>query len=161
MSDTLVWSIVRNNSSFLFKRNGIQLTSEPNNVTNLNTFKFSGLANSKAVGLHLQQHGVKLPEGHKDKDKEAITYSVVLTAKRTQHRNKPATSQEKSTLKRHNSTNRCKGADAVYKSTSGRFYRGDLTRFAIGRYHALAKAVKGKTTKIAKRERARAKVVKA
>ncbi|CAI2180129.1 14388_t:CDS:2 [Funneliformis geosporum] len=51
MSDDLIWLIVRNKSSFLVKRNGAEFTSEPNNLTNLNSFKHSGLANSKAIGI--------------------------------------------------------------------------------------------------------------
>ncbi|CAB4406815.1 unnamed protein product [Rhizophagus irregularis] len=51
MSDDLTWLLVRNNSSFLVKRNGLELSSEPNNLTNLNSFKYSGLANKKAIGI--------------------------------------------------------------------------------------------------------------
>eukprot|EP01116_Phalansterium_solitarium_P002211 TRINITY_DN12077_c0_g1_i1.p2 TRINITY_DN12077_c0_g1~~TRINITY_DN12077_c0_g1_i1.p2 ORF type:complete len:136 (+),score=38.84 TRINITY_DN12077_c0_g1_i1:82-489(+) len=51
MSADLVWSVIRNRSSFLVKRNGLQLTSEPFNLKNENSFKFSGLANSKAVDI--------------------------------------------------------------------------------------------------------------
>ncbi|CAG8484369.1 5878_t:CDS:2 [Diversispora eburnea] len=47
----LVWLLVRNNNSFLVKRNGVQFTSEPNNITNTNSFKYSGLANDKAIGI--------------------------------------------------------------------------------------------------------------
>merc|ERR1712194_38505 len=55
MSADLVWQCVRNNSSFLKVRrcgsNKQMFTAEPNNLTNLNRFKDSGLANTKAVGL--------------------------------------------------------------------------------------------------------------
>lgn len=47
MSADLVWLLVRNNSSFLVKRNGAQFSSEPNNLTNKHSFKYSGLANGK------------------------------------------------------------------------------------------------------------------
>merc|ERR1712159_94993 len=55
MSSDLIWQCVRNNSAFLKVRkcgtNKQMFTAEPNNLTNLNRFKDSGLANSKAVGL--------------------------------------------------------------------------------------------------------------
>merc|ERR1712086_44165 len=55
MSQDLVWQLVRNNSAFIHKRrcgsNKVIFNSEPNNLTNLNRFKDSGLANAQAVGL--------------------------------------------------------------------------------------------------------------
>ncbi len=60
MSADLVWGIVRNNSSFLVKRDGAQFTSEPGNLTQLNTFKFSGLANRKAVDLSITKNKVTI-----------------------------------------------------------------------------------------------------
>jgi len=51
MSADLIWSIIRNNNSFLVKRNGAQFTSEPNNLTNLNSFKYSGLAGKGTIGI--------------------------------------------------------------------------------------------------------------
>jgi large subunit ribosomal protein L28e len=49
MSSDLVWAIVRNNNSFLVKRAGAQFSTEPNNLANLNTYKYSGLANAKVL----------------------------------------------------------------------------------------------------------------
>ncbi|RUP46852.1 ribosomal protein L28e [Jimgerdemannia flammicorona] len=51
MSADLVWSLVKNNNAYLVKRPGVQFSSEPGNLTNLNTFKYSGLANNKTVGV--------------------------------------------------------------------------------------------------------------
>ncbi|CEI88670.1 Putative Ribosomal protein L28e [Rhizopus microsporus] len=48
MSAELVWAIVKNNNSFLVKRDNAQFSSEPGNLTNLNSFKYSGIANYKA-----------------------------------------------------------------------------------------------------------------
>ena len=45
------WMLVRNSSCFLVKRNGVQFSSEPGNVMNLNTYKYSGLANDKTVAI--------------------------------------------------------------------------------------------------------------
>ncbi|KAG1443899.1 hypothetical protein G6F46_007036 [Rhizopus delemar] len=49
MSADLVWAIVKNNNSFLVKRQNVQFSSEPSNLLNLNSFKYSGLANYKVI----------------------------------------------------------------------------------------------------------------
>jgi large subunit ribosomal protein L28e len=57
MADSLVWEIIKNNHSFLYKRErtprsgAVQFSSEPGNLMGVNTFKYSGLANSKAVDI--------------------------------------------------------------------------------------------------------------
>ena len=61
VSSELLWGIVKDNSSFLVKRRqtgrcvsgnkGPQFTTEPGNVAGINSYKYSGLANAKAVGL--------------------------------------------------------------------------------------------------------------
>ncbi len=47
VSTDLVWLLVKNNNKFLVKRNGnsnasVTFSSEPNNLYNLNSFKYSG-----------------------------------------------------------------------------------------------------------------------
>merc|ERR1719262_1509240 len=51
------WLYVRNNSSFLVKRNGVQFSREPGNLTQLNTYKSSGLCNDKAIDINLDEDG--------------------------------------------------------------------------------------------------------
>merc|ERR1712110_1340502 len=50
-SSDVVWGIIRKNSSFLVKRNFLELSSEPGNLMNKNSFKYSGLANAEAVDI--------------------------------------------------------------------------------------------------------------
>lgn len=56
-SESLIWHLIRDNNSFLIKRGNtkrdgsVQFSSEPGNLLNVNTFKYSGLANSKTVDL--------------------------------------------------------------------------------------------------------------
>ena len=54
------WLYVRNNSSFLVKRNGVQFSREPGNLTQLNTYKSSGLCNDKAIDINLDEAGVEV-----------------------------------------------------------------------------------------------------
>lgn len=56
--DAIVWELVRHNNSFLKKANGhtkrsgsITFSREKGNLLSINQFKYSGLANSKAVDV--------------------------------------------------------------------------------------------------------------
>ena len=49
MSSDLLWQIVRKNSSFVVKRDGLQLSREPLNVMNKHSQRYSSIANSKAA----------------------------------------------------------------------------------------------------------------
>ncbi|KAI7869646.1 ribosomal L28e/Mak16 [Spinellus fusiger] len=60
MSSDLVWELIKNNSSFIVKRSGVQFSAEPNNLMNLNTFKYSGLANTKTVAITAAARGVRI-----------------------------------------------------------------------------------------------------
>ena len=58
MADSLVWMCVKNNNAFLVKRGkktsrcgAVQFSKERGNLLNVNSFKYSGLANSKAIDI--------------------------------------------------------------------------------------------------------------
>jgi hypothetical protein len=57
MSDSLVWHLIRDNNSFLVKRErtnragSVQFSSERGNVLGVNTFKYSGLANKNTIDI--------------------------------------------------------------------------------------------------------------
>ena len=57
MSQTLIWHLIRDNNSFLVKRErtsrrgAVQFSSEPGNLLNAHSFKYSGLANNRAVDI--------------------------------------------------------------------------------------------------------------
>merc|ERR1712216_302894 len=50
-SPDLLWALTRKTNAFLVKRNGLQLSSDPNNIMGKHCFKFSGLANAEVVGV--------------------------------------------------------------------------------------------------------------
>lgn len=57
-SDSLVWGLIRNNNAFLYKRgnvaartHSVQFSSENGNLLSVNSFKYSGLANSKTIDI--------------------------------------------------------------------------------------------------------------
>jgi len=124
-SSDLQWMLLKNNTSFLVKRKGagvskVQFTTEPNNVMNVNSFKFSGLANTKACGVSLVN--------------DTVTFTLKKSKASLQR--KPASNVVTMSLKKAS-----KGASAIEKATSKNYYRGDLTKFAVARYYALQKSL--------------------
>ena len=57
MTDALVWHLIRDSNSFLVKRGrtnrlgAVQFSSEPGNLLNVNSFKYSGIANEKTIAI--------------------------------------------------------------------------------------------------------------
>ena len=57
MSEALVWHLIRDNNSFLVKRErtsrrgAVQFSSEPGNLLNVNSFKYSGVANNATIDI--------------------------------------------------------------------------------------------------------------
>ena len=57
MSQSLIWHVIRDNNSFLVKRErtarsgAVQFSSEPGNLLNAHCFKYSGIANNNAVDV--------------------------------------------------------------------------------------------------------------
>ncbi|OBZ82724.1 60S ribosomal protein L28-1, partial [Choanephora cucurbitarum] len=86
MSSELVWAIIRNNNSFLVKRPGVQFSSEPSNLTNVNSFKYSGLANYKSVAIIPAARGVRVTtrKAKKQNSPAKSANSVVIAKTRRQ-----------------------------------------------------------------------------
>lgn len=58
-SSALQWQLIRNNHSHLVKRDGVIFSSEPANLTNIHSFKFSGLANNATIAVNNQDYKTK------------------------------------------------------------------------------------------------------
>ncbi|KAL8118704.1 hypothetical protein AgCh_016277 [Apium graveolens] len=85
----LIWEIVKRNNCFLVKEfgngnAGVRFTKEPNNLYNLNSYKYSGLANKKTVTIQ--------PAG---KDQ-----GVLLATTKSKKQNKPSSVLNKSIMKK-------------------------------------------------------------
>ncbi|KAJ3022928.1 60S ribosomal protein L28 [Thoreauomyces humboldtii] len=138
MSSDLIWLLVREQSSFLVKRNGVTLTREPGNLTQLNSLKFSGLAQKKAIDISFGEGG----KGAKVSTKKA---------------NVPAHKQGKSL---HTFTVK-KGTRGGHKSITNVLatYRPDLQKHALARLSRVneSQVSKPRVVKPAKLRGARAK----
>ncbi|KNC86328.1 ribosomal protein L28e [Sphaeroforma arctica JP610] len=125
MSSDLLWLITKDTSCFIKKSHGLCLNSEPMNLKNLNSFKYSGLCNKKAVGITAGKTG------------------VVLSKKTKAAKIKPAKGVTKSVFNGKN------GARRVVKSVHGdvvaNHYRSDLADVATRRVMAIMRSQKAKT----------------
>ncbi|XP_061356617.1 large ribosomal subunit protein eL28y-like [Gastrolobium bilobum] len=139
----LVWEIVKNNNSFLVKEFGngtqsVRFSRESNNLYNLNSFKYSGLANMKTVTIQ--------PVG---KD-----LSVLLGTTKTKKQNKPAALLHKSVMKKEFR----RMAKAVQNQVVDNHYRPDLKKAALARLSAVNRSLRVAKSGVKKRNRQAVKV---
>ncbi|KAL4285976.1 60S ribosomal protein L28-2 [Arachis ipaensis] len=134
----LVWEIVKKNNCFLVKEFGrgtqsVEFSREPNNLYNLNSFKYSGLANKKTVTIQ--------PAG---KDQ-----GVLLATTKTKKQNKPSALLHKSLMKKEFS----RMAKAVQNQVTKNHYRPDLTNAALARLSAVNRSIRVAKSGVKKRNR--------
>merc|ERR1712226_1449272 len=110
MSNDVAWAITRNNSRFLLKKRNCPkpFSTDPMNLTNLHSQRYSGLCNSKAVGVMPAKAG----------------FQVVM--KKGKSVNKPAKSLTTSTLK----SGPRASVPTLKRLMHGQRYRKDLTAAA-------------------------------
>merc|ERR1712166_769395 len=132
-SPDVIWSLVKDTSCHVLKRKvsgrtqmgkaGVHLTLEPNNLTGINSFKYSGMGNAKTVGIEPTEKGIVLTTKSRKSDRirkpSKLFNKVTLT-------NKPFR----------------KIAKTIISQTSGNFYRADLQHAALAKWSILHKAQK-------------------
>mmetsp|Transcript_9699 Transcript_9699/g.14611 ORF Transcript_9699/g.14611 Transcript_9699/m.14611 type:complete len:151 (+) Transcript_9699:69-521(+) len=120
VSDSLIWQVVKNNNSFLHKREqtarsgAVQFSAETGNLMNVNSFKYSGLANSKAVDIT------------SDKDNR-----VYLKTKAPRKCNAPRKNVATTPLRK----DRVRSEKVVKSRGCSSFYRADLSAAAKIKYN--------------------------
>ncbi|KAF8677975.1 hypothetical protein HU200_046332 [Digitaria exilis] len=125
--DSLIWDIVRKNNSFLIKQFGndsakVQFSKEPNNLYNVHSYKYSGLANKKTV--------IVQPASGKE-------MAVALSTTKTKKQNKPASLYHTSVMRKEFR----RMAKAVKNQVSDNHYRPDLTKPALARLSAVYRSL--------------------
>jgi len=81
-SPEVIWQVIRNNSCFLRKQRTGTLNSDPNNLWNKNTFRYSSLVNKKSFGLRLKKGNVILSIKTKSDNKPKKAYENVTLVKK-------------------------------------------------------------------------------
>jgi large subunit ribosomal protein L28e len=124
-SEQLVWEIVKNNNSFLHKVNGrskrsgtMRFSLEKNNLRSISSYKHSGLANNKAVGIA-----------------STITNGAVLT---TRTASKAATTTSSANVAINKDFKRV--VKTIESQIVNNFYRPDLKNDALAKYSAVYRA---------------------
>ncbi len=137
---SLIWECIKNNSSFIRKSPNMPImTKEAGNLCGLNSFKFSGLANTKVLNVSVQKSGNKetivLTSSHKQGSRASRPGSrVLVTGVKKQAK---------------------KGLAQVVKATTGSSYRKDLQLLAQKKYTKVKTSLKKKKLTV-KSRRARA-----
>ncbi|TEB32316.1 ribosomal protein L28e [Coprinellus micaceus] len=124
MSSDLQWLLLRSNSSFIVKRvvEGPVFNKEPGNLRNLNSYKFSGLANAKTIDVSETPAGI-----------------TITTRKPKASANAVASAKAKTVIRPRSGGRRALG---VASSVVKRGYRTDLRTALIARVSALTAAQK-------------------
>merc|ERR1711988_1943548 len=117
-SSDVVWGIIRKNSSFLVKRNMLELSSEPGNLMNKNSFKYSGLANLETVDVADNTKGITFSRKNK-KNAAQPSRNVVAVDLKKDFR---------------------KVAQTIKNKTEGANYRKDLSKPALARWYKIWKS---------------------
>jgi len=121
MSASLLWSLIRDNSSFLVKNkpNGLVFSREANNLRNVNSFSSNGLIHKKTMNISAGKKGVIVTTKNVRKTKSGKKFNTVK-------------------LTRH--------PRAINKSIQGiaKTYRPDLKLAALRRATALLKTKRTK-----------------
>lgn len=121
VSDSLVWELVKNNTSFMKKVNGrtkrsgsIKFSVEKGNIRSLSQFKYSGLANSKVADVvSTEKNGAELVTKTASK-----AHSLPAKGFATSGVNKDFRRSEK----------------VILGQTADTFYRRDLKSDLLGKY---------------------------
>eukprot|EP00271_Cylindrocystis_brebissonii_P019384 TRINITY_DN586_c6_g1_i1.p2 TRINITY_DN586_c6_g1~~TRINITY_DN586_c6_g1_i1.p2 ORF type:complete len:152 (+),score=41.55 TRINITY_DN586_c6_g1_i1:138-593(+) len=126
VSPDLLWLLVRKQNKFLYKQGGdstssVTFSREPFNLLNKNSFKYSGLANKKAVDISA---GADL--------------SILLSTKKTKKSSTPANLVHQSLLKKDVR----KMAKTVVNQLVTSRYRPDLKDAALARLTAIHKSLR-------------------
>ncbi len=124
ISNQLVWEVVKNNNSFLKKVNGrskrsgtMRFSVEKNNLRSLSSFKHSGIASTKSVGIACEDDSAVLYT--KTASKSATTVAVASTPI-----NKPFGKVNKN----------------IEKAIADNYYRPDLKSDALAKYSLVYQA---------------------
>ncbi|EPS26071.1 hypothetical protein PDE_01007 [Penicillium oxalicum 114-2] len=124
VSNDLIWQITRNQNAYLVRRNtggGSQFSRDPLNLVNKHSFKYSGFANNKAIGVQSDDNG-----------------NVVVITKKPNNPQQPAKNQVVTTYGPSTSTR--KVYKGVASKTAQHGYRADVREEAVARVSALRRA---------------------
>ena len=124
MSTDVCWAVTRNNSCYLLKKRNCPkpFSTDPMNLTNVHSQRYSGLVNSKAIGVQAPKSGNGLE----------------VTLKKAKSGNKPGKSTTSSVLK----SGPRRSVPTLKRLIHRQRYRKDLCAAALRRASALCRSQK-------------------
>jgi large subunit ribosomal protein L28e len=129
--DQLVWELVKNNSSFLMKKNGhskrsgaIEFSTEKGNVKSLNLLKYSGIANSKTIDV------ISTVKGGTGDDAKTKTRAQLITKTASKCHSQPS----KTLVATNVNKDFRRSESVILKQTINNYYRRDLKAAVLGKY---------------------------
>lgn len=120
MSADLQWMVIRKNNSFLIKRNGLWLSTEPNNLKGRHSFRFNGLIHKKTVGIEPCKDGK----------------GIVFVTRKTKKRRHPAAAFNKVDMKKDPR----RTLTAIRRTLAKTKYRRDLKMAAMRKASAVIRS---------------------
>ena len=133
--DQLVWEIIKNNSSYLVKKNGhtkrssaVEFSVEKGNVKSLNLLKYSGLANTNTIDV-ISVADASAPTND-DGTKPAKTRAQLITKTASKCHTSPA----KSLVATNINKDFKRSESVIMKQSINNFYRRDLKAAVLGKY---------------------------
>ncbi len=119
--------MIRNNSAFLVKRNGVQFSAEKGNLTNKNSARWSGLVNKRAVDV-----------------RPGLKGAVVISVKSS----KASAARRPASLYNSVSTKADfrRVARIISVATERSHYRPDVAKAALARWTKIANVLRRKKT---------------
>ena len=82
VSDSLLWEVTKNYTSYLFKNNGLTLSSDPLNLTKVNTKKDSGIASRRALGIDYDISDRNIKYKKKKEKRPVMRFNLRIKTKR-------------------------------------------------------------------------------
>ncbi len=138
--DSLTWSLINQNNSFMVKRNGrtrrtgsIRFSKEAGNLTSLSTFKYSGLANTRTIDVVTTPATTKAST---DPKKGTSYPTLVLQTSTPSKASKPSKAVSKTLLRKNFRNTLAKSA----KDATSSYYRRDLAGAAKAKFAVLYNA---------------------
>ena len=141
VSDALLWEVTKNYTSYMIKNNGLTLSSDPLNLTKLNTKKDSGIADRRALGIDYEISDRNVKYKKKKEKRPVMRFNLNIKTRRLIPKKKCVEIKEAEPTANHciYSTRRNITVRAIVKALKRDLnnYRRDLVPIALRKLYVL------------------------
>lgn len=133
----MLWDVVRRSNAYMVRRDGVTFSKERHNLRNEHSYKYSGLAQPKTVGVVEE----KIPGSASDQKHVQLVNSV------PKQLNHPKRVQQRTALRKGH----VQSHKAINRFTYAKHFRPDLRKDALARYSQYAKSWQTRSRGVANR----------